>query len=121
MDGRKCQNTKQQYKRKYEHFRKWMKEKYPMCFLEDGLTVDLGRIEKSHFLDFFGHICKKKSSSGGYLSPIQYQSFQHVSGYKSAIKDHFGNMDHNLKDEIEKFLKNFFGSLSVCDTETVGK
>ena len=109
MDGRKCQNTKQQYKRKYEHFRKWMKEKYPMCFLEDGLTVDLGRIEKSHFLDFFGHICKKKSSSGGYLSPIQYQSFQHVSGYKSAIKDHFGNMDHNLKDEIEKFLKNFFG------------
>jgi hypothetical protein len=109
MDGRKCQNTKQQYKRKYEHFRKWMKEKYPLCFLEDGLTVDLGRIEKSHFLDFFGHICKKKSSSGGYLSPIQYQSFQHVSGYKSAIKDHFGNMDHNLKDEIEKFLKNFFG------------
>jgi hypothetical protein len=109
LDGRKCQNTRNSYQRKYEHFRMWMKEKYPLCFRESGSTLDLGTIEKSHLLEFFGHICKKKSNSGTYLHPIQYQSFQHVSGYKSAIKDHFANLNHNLKDDIEKFLKNFFG------------
>lgn len=109
VDGRKCANTKKQYQRKCEHFRGWIEEIYPWCLKEDGSTIDLGRIEKSHLVQFFGHICKKKSRSGAYLLPIKYQSFQHVSGYKSAIKDFFGNQDHNLKEDIEKFLKNFFG------------
>lgn len=109
IDGRKCENTKRQYQRKYEHFRIWMKEKYPQCIGEDGTMINLAMIEKSHLVQFFGHICKKKSKTGQYLSPVQYQSFQHVSGYISAIKDYFGNQDHNLKEDIEKFLKKFFG------------
>ena len=86
MDGRKCQNTKQQYKRKYEHFRKWMKEKYPMCFLEDGLTVDLGRIEKSHFLDFFGHICKRNSVQGAICLPFNISLFSMSAGIRVPSK-----------------------------------
>ena len=61
LDGRKCKNTKMQYKRKYEHFLTWITEKYPQCLSEDGLAIDLETIEKSHLVDFFGHICKKKS------------------------------------------------------------
>ena len=109
IDGRKCDNTKKQYQRKFEHFRKWMEEKYPQCLREDDNTIDLATIEKSHLVQFFGHICKKKSKAGEYLSPVQYQSFQHVSGYKSAIKDYFGNQDCNIKEEIEKFFKKFVG------------
>ena len=60
------------------------------------------RIEKSHFLDFYGHNCKSRSNSGGSLSLLEYRSSQHVSGYMSAIKDHFGNMDNNLQILNEK-------------------
>jgi hypothetical protein len=96
LDGRKCQNTRNSYQRKYEHFRMWMKEKYPLCFRESGSTLDLGTIEKSHLPDFFGHICKKKSNPGTYLHPIQHRSFQHVSGYKSAINDMGYKKDNHL-------------------------
>jgi hypothetical protein len=108
IDGRKCENTKNQYNRKFEHFRQWIVEKYPECTLTDGVTVNLALLNKVHMQDFFGHICKKKKN-GNYVSPIVYQSFQHVSGYKSSIKDHFTSSDCEIKPDIDKMLKNFFG------------
>lgn len=109
ISGRKCDNTKAQYRRKFEHFRKWLIMKYPVCTLPDTINVDLRAVTKEHLQDFFGHICKKKAKNGNYLSPVVYQTFQHVSGYKSAIKDSFSNSDCDFKPDIDKMLKNFFG------------
>ena len=109
ISGRKCDNTKEQYRRKFEHFRKWIIMKYPVCALPDTINLDLKVVTKEHLQDFFGHICKKKAKNGVYLSPVVYQTFQHVSGYKSAIKDNFSNSDCDFKPDIDKMLKNFFG------------
>lgn len=56
IDGRKCENTKNQYNRKFEQFRQWIVEKYPECTLKDGVTVNLALLNKVHMQDFFGHI-----------------------------------------------------------------
>ena len=57
IDGRKCQNTKVQYRRKYAHFENWVQKRYPECYNEDAASVILLAIEKRHLLDFFGFIC----------------------------------------------------------------
>ena len=107
MDARKCANTKIQYRRKVDHFRKWISDIHPDCINLDS-SVNLGMIETSHLKQFFGHICKKKTARGEYLMPIVYQTFQHVSGYKSATKDHFSNKDVKISDASEKMMENFF-------------
>ena len=109
LNGRKCDNTKSQYFRKYEHFRKWMIMKYPECLNHDMTSVNHIMITKEHFLDFLGYICKKKDKLGNFLVPVTYQTFQHVSGYKSAIKDYFSNSGVVLSADIEKMFKEFFG------------
>jgi hypothetical protein len=94
IDNRLCSNTKTQYKRKVKHFFEWIGENHPEIINdthdagEDISIEQLKNLESDTFKEFFGHICKKKKRDGSYIDPIQYQSFQHVSGYKSAIKDY---------------------------------
>ena len=107
MDGRKCQNTKNQYRLKVEHFRKWLQAKHPSCLNEDR-TINLSEVNKVIVREFLGHTCKKKDKSGAYVDPIVYHAFQHVSGYKSAIKDYYSNMDVELTEDILKMFKQFF-------------
>ena len=45
IDGRKCDNTKTQYRRKFEHFRQWILMKYPECAADDGCSVELSSIK----------------------------------------------------------------------------
>jgi hypothetical protein len=101
IDGRQCANTKNQYRPKFEHFRVWVVEKYPECAQTDGNAVNLATLSKKRLQDFFGHICKKKKN-GDYVNPVIYQTFQHISGYKSAIKDYFSTNDCEIKPEIDK-------------------
>ena len=45
MDGRKCHNTKNQYRLKVEHFRKWLEAKHPDCLRSDK-TINLTLVDK---------------------------------------------------------------------------
>lgn len=107
MDGRKCANTKIQYGRKVDHFKKWVREVHPEC-LDVDTTVNLQSIEKGHLKHFFGHICKKKKPCGDYIAPVVYQTFQYVSGYKSALKDFFSNNNVKIPNDAEKMMEQFF-------------
>lgn len=107
MDGRKCNNTKKQYQRKVEHFTKWVSFKHPTCMNEDG-SINLITVNKAIMNEFFGHICKKKDKHGVYLDPVVFHAFQHVSGYKSAIRDYYSNREVNLTEDIVKMFKQFF-------------
>lgn len=107
MDSRKCANTKIQYRRKVDHFRKWISDVYPDCANLDS-SMNLEMISTSHLKQFFGHICKKKTIGGENMTPIVHQAFKHVPGYKSAIKDYFSNNNVKLSDETEKMLEIFF-------------
>lgn len=107
MNGRKCQNTKNQYRLKIEHFRKWIESKHPVC-LDESRAVDLNSVDRSILKEFLGHICKKKDKDGSYFEPVVFHAFQHVSGYKSAIKDYYSTKEVKISDEIEKMFKQFF-------------
>jgi hypothetical protein len=61
-------------------------------------------VDKTILKEFLGHICKKKDKNG----PVVFHAFQHVSGYKSAIKDYYSNMDVNVSEDILKMFKQFF-------------
>ena len=103
MDGRKCANTKNQYRLKVERFREWVESKHPEC-LNDDTTLNLAQLDKSVLREFFGHICKKKDKAGAYLDPVVFHAFQHVSGYKSAIKDFYSNKEVTMSLDIQKML-----------------
>ena len=107
MDGRKCLNTKNQYRLKVEHFRKWLEAKHPDCLRLDK-SIDLTKVDKTILKEFLGHACKKKEKDGSYKDPVVFHAFQHVSGYKSAIKDYYSNMEVDFSEDILKMFKQFF-------------
>ncbi len=52
-----------------------------------------------------------------YLNPIQHQSFQHDSGYKSALIDGF----RRKKVPVQVSTKAMFDNLSAGYKKTIGK
>lgn len=107
MGGSKCTNTRVQYARKIVHFSDWMYEKHSNCCNADRKVI-LTSVTKKILKQFLGHICKKKDKNGAYLNPIVFHAFQHVSGYKSAIKDLYLNQEVEVSSDINKMLKSFF-------------
>ena len=107
MDGRKTLNTKNQFRLKIQNFQKWVLIKHPNCLNEEG-TLNLPSLDVTILREFLGHLCKKKDKNGAYFEPIVYHAFQHVSGYKSAIKDYYSNMGVNISEDILKMFKQFF-------------
>ena len=107
MAGRKSDNTKNQCKHKVEHFKKWLQSRHPVCIEESGST-DLSAVDRKILKEFLGHICKKKDDEGVYCDPVVFLSYQHVSGYKSAIKDYFITQEVKISDEIERMFTQFF-------------
>ena len=107
MDGRKSKNTKNQHRLKIESVKKWLHLKHPACLNESG-SIILTLVDKTILKEFLGHICKKKDKYGNYLDPVVFHAFQHVSGYKSAIKDYYTNQEIKISDGIERMFTQFF-------------
>ena len=107
IDRRKCENTKTKYSRKVEHFKKWINDAFPECINTD-FTLNLTMIDTDHLRQFLVHICKKKDAKRDYLSPTVYHAFQHVSGYKSAIKDYYNNKNVKISEDSERMMEQFF-------------
>jgi hypothetical protein len=68
-----------------------------------GIRSILQLRARNIYWTFWSYLQKKR------MAIIVYQTFQHVSGYNSAIKDCFSTNDFEIKPEIDKMLKEFFG------------
>ena len=109
-------NTKKQYDGKIKHVNEWFQKHHPeLCVrrlqntelnLEEIATTSLG---STALKEFYAHISKKRNKDGTYKSPVVYQSFEHVSGYKSAIKNYFKSKRVRFSDESELTQSDFFG------------
>lgn len=120
------ENTKAQYKRKMIHFNNWCVKKRPHMVnngevLYDSLTAD-------DFKSFFGYICVKREKDKDknkdtdndndndkdhdkgkdVNAVVKNQSFEHVSGYKSAIVDYYRANSIPFSSETTKFMTSFF-------------
>ena len=125
IDGNLEIGTKKQYLNKMKHFYGWLYHNYPesdSTVLRGGRrSADLSKVTDVQLKEFFGHISKKTiiSKTRGksrenlweaeYLSPVEFQSYEHVSGYKSAIKDQYKKERVEISRDIQAMLKEFFG------------
>ena len=95
IDNNLNQNTKRVYSLKVKHLYDWFKENPPeLCVPPDRTELELTLIATTRdgseaLKEFYAHISKKRNRDGSYKDPVVYQSFEHVSGYKSAITNHF--------------------------------
>jgi hypothetical protein len=120
---RLCENTKGQYKNKSNHFLEWIEKTYPMFVNKKKkknnkkwrCRVHLHLITAEIMKEFFGHICKKRNKkTNEYLvnpkskKPL-YQSYQHVNGYSSSLKDLYKKERVKMSDDILLALSEFLG------------
>jgi hypothetical protein len=94
MSRKLTENTRVQYNNKLRHFKEYVKRKLPHLYEQDSDEVKLDQINSDHLRDFFGCICKKQSAEAEPTATeddeeIRYQSYEHVSGYKSAIRYYY--------------------------------
>jgi hypothetical protein len=124
-------NTLAQYNNKKDHFIDWIQEKYPNCFSDDGeINLAPESITTEILETFFGYICQKRNLKTGELvirdsktNEIEMQSFQHVSGYKSAIKDLYKSKKVRMSQESEDTLSEFFAGYdrTIAELKQEGK
>jgi hypothetical protein len=103
-----CDATKVQYRRKVNNFKSWISREYPECIDLDHDEINLTSIEPSMLRNFFADVCQKRRRDNSISSPVEYQSVQHLSGYKCAIKDYYNCKRVKMPIECESVLKDFF-------------
>jgi hypothetical protein len=94
----------------YSHFISWISKNHENLLTADSKDVNLNAVSEEELLTFFGHICKKrKRKSDLYLDPVQYQTVEYVSSFKSAIKFHYKKQRVPFPDAANDRLAEFFG------------
>lgn len=58
--------------------------------------------------EFLGHICQKKTKTGDYYDPPQFQSYQYINGYKSAILDLYKDSKVKPSMAIKDMFSDYF-------------
>lgn len=88
---------------------KWLQNNHPLCVNESWgeRAFDMNAMTPKMFEDFFEHICQKLQKDGAYLDPPMYQSFEHVSGYNSAIKYHYKKHKVLFREEWANQISDF--------------
>ena len=114
MDNNLHRNTKKQYSNKIKHFIDWLSKFHPEFFISESMELRLDAIattiEGSQALkEFYAYISKKKNKDGSDKDPVEHQSFELVSGYKSAIKNYFKSKRVRFSNESELMQSEFFG------------
>jgi hypothetical protein len=123
ISNRIAEPSKVQYERKVKHFELFVQRKHPeLCEAtrssEDNQqpAVDFSRACTSENLkEFFGYISIKRNkrlisedNPEGEIRPHKYQSYEHVSGYKSALKDALRSKRITIETEVDQTLTDFF-------------
>lgn len=112
VSGQISLSTRRIYKGKYKHFRKFVQQHYITHYNESLDEVNFGMLlnATSIFEAFFGHISKFRDGNDEIVNPVKYHAFEYVSGYKSAIKFYFYNVEKvELGKEVVKFMEEFIG------------
>ena len=106
IENRLARNTKKQYASKALIFQKWLELNHPACVNNGKISLD--QISTVIFKEFFGSICLKRKKDGTIITPEKFQSFQHLNGFKSSIKNIFRSENIELKDELVIMMQDFF-------------
>jgi len=100
-------STRSRYTRFFNQFKGWIAEHHAE-YLDAAGDVVLGNISDEAFKEFLAHKTKKTNPNGTYIIPEKFQSYEHVSGYKSAIVYGYDKARVSLKASTIKMFKEFF-------------
>jgi hypothetical protein len=111
IEGRHVAKTRVQYKRKIDKFKAWISGKYPECINanDDSLRyTGENCLKDDHYTEFFANVSKKAPAGPNSKRKRKgdFQSFEHVSGYRSAIiadaKHQKITLESSITNEISK-------------------
>ena len=106
MDARIKDNSKAKYAKAYLQLVAYVRVKFPELFDEDGNLI-LEHLRSHHFKDFFGHISIKRDKNGNCAhNPPRFQSFSHVSGFNSGIKNAFTEKGIAMDQDARTYLQD---------------
>jgi len=119
-DKRLSDNTKSQYKAKAKYFEDWIESSYPQ-FVNKNVRrnnkkkrtiLKLADINKKVIGEFYAHISKKRNKkTNQYIltakSQLVYQSYAHVNGYSSAIKDLYRLNEVRISEDVLEETTNY--------------
>ena len=113
IDGNVEDSTKRQYTTKLNNFKKWLQVKHPQLVVNNKVVYE--DIDVKTLKEFFGHISKKRNRAAEtivnpivYFHPTKFLSYEHVSGYKSAIVHGYKKADVERSPQHNKMLKELF-------------
>jgi hypothetical protein len=109
------ESSKKLYAFKIRHFEEWIRRKQSHIIENDEIQYNL--ISNEIISAFFGHISKKRdlkeerrqnNQEYVYIQPTVHQSFDLVSGYKSAIVDQMSRRGIILSESTKMHIKSVF-------------
>jgi hypothetical protein len=110
VNARLKDNTKDKYGRNIKKWEEFVQAKQRTLWLDDDEEghIDLEHVTPEQYQEFFGWVRTKRKRDGTLIEPRKSQSYEHVSGYKSAIKDYHKQRKVKMSDESENLLSMFF-------------
>jgi len=113
IDQRLKGKTKENYRRAVERFVRWLGDTHPTSAAyilnEDGSSdVVLENTTEALYKEFFGYITTKRDRAGNPLVPVQYQSFEYASTFRSALISLHTTRRVDVSQDQRYFFSTFF-------------
>jgi len=122
-----CDNTRVGYGRKVKHWKAWCRKHHAAVMLDDDDdNIDLTKITREMLIDFLTYQCVKRDKQGNpilFQQKQKHQSYQHVSGYNSAIKDYYHEKRFKMSEECVLYISDFLAGYqrTVADLKQKGE
>jgi len=105
--GKILAKTQKGYLQKCKHFSSFLQVNHAELFINENDITDWSTLDPEVLTEFFGYISIKRNRDGTPIVPTNYQSYEHISGYASAIKFHV----HSIKKQ--KLRQDAYEELSA--------
>lgn len=129
IDQRLKQKTKENYRKAVERFVGWLGKTHPespayIASNEDGAPdVALEHTTEALYKEFFGFVTIKRDKDGNPLAPLQYQSFEYSSTFRSALVSLHKKRRIKPSDDQTHFFSDFFAGYKrqIADLKQTGE
>lgn len=115
IECRLSEKTKKIYKSKVAQFTLWIKWKHPALYHTGRNEVNFRDLTAAVLKDFIGDVSLKRNKKLEtaanpfvFAVPHKQQSFEHVSGYKSAVINEYKARSIGVPDEVTMMFSQLF-------------
>ena len=104
--NKKAEGTRKQYASMKNTLREWLVKNNPDCV--DSASQIVLPLSSNILENFMSHLTQKRDKTGNYLEG-QFNSFAHIGGFRSMIKDMYTSNQITMDVATELMLTEFVG------------